>query len=175
MSAPPQLFDRNLRIRRRARGAELAAARADEPLFLHREAAAGLADRLSLTMRDFPEAAVLAAADGAYATAIAALGKTGRLRQFEAAPELAARAGAEIGDVDPSPLAPEKRRSAGGRPGTARRERPGRALIQARRALKPDGLLLAALFGGESLAELRDCLAEAEIEIDGGLSRACRR
>jgi SAM-dependent methyltransferase len=42
------------------------------------------------------------------------------------------------------------------------------ALIQLRRALKPDGLLLAAVFGGETLVELRACLIEAEIAHRGG-------
>jgi SAM-dependent methyltransferase len=44
------------------------------------------------------------------------------------------------------------------------------ALIQIRRALKPDGLFLAALFGGDTLSELRDCFARAESEILGGVS-----
>jgi SAM-dependent methyltransferase len=43
-------------------------------------------------------------------------------------------------------------------------------LAQARRALKPDGLFLAALFGGETLTELRQSLAAAEIESTGGVS-----
>lgn len=43
-------------------------------------------------------------------------------------------------------------------------------LIQARRALRPDGLLLVALFGGATLSELRSALAQAEAEISGGLS-----
>jgi SAM-dependent methyltransferase len=43
-------------------------------------------------------------------------------------------------------------------------------LVQLRRALKPDGLLLAALFGGQTLHELRASLAEAEAEVEGGLS-----
>jgi SAM-dependent methyltransferase len=43
-------------------------------------------------------------------------------------------------------------------------------LIQARRALKPDGLLLAALIGGDSLTELRETFAAAESEVEGGLS-----
>jgi SAM-dependent methyltransferase len=43
-------------------------------------------------------------------------------------------------------------------------------LIQIRRALRPDGLLLAALIGGDSLAELREAFAEAESEIEGGVS-----
>lgn len=44
------------------------------------------------------------------------------------------------------------------------------ALLQIRRALKPDGLFLAAMFGGETLKELRRSLAEAEIAGEGGLS-----
>ena len=43
-------------------------------------------------------------------------------------------------------------------------------LIQIRRALKPDGLMLAALIGGDSLTELREVFAAAETEIEGGVS-----
>ena len=43
-------------------------------------------------------------------------------------------------------------------------------LIQIRRALKPDGLFLAALIGGDSLNELREAFAQAESEIEGGAS-----
>ncbi len=44
------------------------------------------------------------------------------------------------------------------------------ALVQIRRALKPDGLFLAAMLGGNTLEELRAALAEAEIAAEGGLS-----
>ncbi|MHA6265560.1 methyltransferase domain-containing protein [Aliiroseovarius sp. CAU 1755] len=43
-------------------------------------------------------------------------------------------------------------------------------LIQAKRALKPDGLFMAVLFGGQTLAELRAILSEVEIAQTGGLS-----
>ncbi len=43
-------------------------------------------------------------------------------------------------------------------------------LVQCRRALRPDGLFLGVLFGGQTLAELRACLAEAEVAVTGGLS-----
>lgn len=43
-------------------------------------------------------------------------------------------------------------------------------LIQSRRALKPDGLLLACCLGGETLHELRSSLAETEVALTGGLS-----
>jgi len=44
------------------------------------------------------------------------------------------------------------------------------ALVQVRRALKPDGLFLAAMLGGETLKELRAVLAGSEIAEEGGLS-----
>jgi SAM-dependent methyltransferase len=44
------------------------------------------------------------------------------------------------------------------------------ALIQLRRSLRPDGLLLASLLGGRTLAELRACLLDAELEVTGGAS-----
>ena len=43
-------------------------------------------------------------------------------------------------------------------------------LVQIRRALKPDGLFMAALLGGDTLTELRQAFAAAEAEIDGGIS-----
>lgn len=43
-------------------------------------------------------------------------------------------------------------------------------LVQCRRALRPDGWLIAMLFGGQSLHELRAVLAEAESQVTGGLS-----
>jgi SAM-dependent methyltransferase len=44
------------------------------------------------------------------------------------------------------------------------------ALVQIRRALKPDGLFLGALFGGATLTELRQSFAQAESETTGGIS-----
>ena len=44
------------------------------------------------------------------------------------------------------------------------------ALLQMRQALKPDGVLLAAMFGGETLGELRDVLAQTENAQYGGIS-----
>lgn len=43
-------------------------------------------------------------------------------------------------------------------------------LIQCRRALRPDGLLLALSLGGQTLHELRACLGQAEVQVTGGLS-----
>ena len=43
-------------------------------------------------------------------------------------------------------------------------------IVQCRRALQPDGLFLSVAFGGETLTELRQALAQAEAEVLGGLS-----
>jgi SAM-dependent methyltransferase len=43
-------------------------------------------------------------------------------------------------------------------------------LAQIRRALKPDGLILAAMIGGDTLTELRQSFAAAEAECEGGVS-----
>lgn len=42
------------------------------------------------------------------------------------------------------------------------------ALIQIRRALRPDGLFIGSVLGGATLTELRQCLLEAEAEVSGG-------
>ena len=44
------------------------------------------------------------------------------------------------------------------------------ALIQIKRALKPDGLFMGCLLGGRTLQELRQALLEAESETMGGVS-----
>ncbi|MSO65410.1 MAG: methyltransferase domain-containing protein [Alphaproteobacteria bacterium] len=43
-------------------------------------------------------------------------------------------------------------------------------LVQVRRALRPDGLFLAALLGGDTMHELRQSLLAAELEVEGGVS-----
>lgn len=44
------------------------------------------------------------------------------------------------------------------------------ALLQIRQSLKPDGAFVAAMLGGETLYELRQCLAEAELSLSGGMA-----
>lgn len=44
------------------------------------------------------------------------------------------------------------------------------ALLQINQSLKPDGLFLGAMLGGETLHELRTCLAEAEVQLRGGVT-----
>ena len=162
MSAP-RLFDRALIARRLDRA--LAATPAD---FLLRRAADDLEDRLALVKREFADAldlgtpgpqaalALTAARVTRIAPTAASLG-VGRFAGVVADPERAPLGEAAF-DLAVSLLALH-----------AVDDLPG-ALIQLRRALKPDGLLLAALPGGETLSELRESLLVAESEMSGGAS-----
>jgi NADH dehydrogenase [ubiquinone] 1 alpha subcomplex assembly factor 5 len=129
--------------------------------FLHERVVADLADRLEAIPRPFER--VLALGGGGLFS-----------EEVRQRPELSARIGAiletDLDLIDPehlpfaanafdlivSPLALHWIN-----------DLPG-ALIQLRLALKPDGLLLASLFGGETLNELRLSLIEAESELSGG-------
>jgi SAM-dependent methyltransferase len=145
-------------VRQRKRRAR---ARFRDASFLHERVAADLADRLEAIPRPFPR--VLALGGGGLFS-----------EEMRARPELSARIGSiletDLDFVDPEhlPFAP----------GSFElivsplalhwiNDLPG-ALIQLRFALKPDGLLLASLFGGETLSELRLSLIEAESELTGG-------
>ena len=162
----PLLFDRSsLRARQRR-------ARALGPAtFLLDRTASELGERLSAVLRSFDVAADLGTPTDAVRRVLAASGK---VRTIVAA-------AADVTDIDGSFLRvaadEEALPFADGSLDLAVsaltlqfvNDLPG-TLVQIRRALKPDGLLLAALIGGESLTELREAFAIAESEIEGGVS-----
>lgn len=166
MPENPTIFDRSLLRARRAR------ARAHGPAtFLLDRVAADLAERLGAVLRTFDVAVDLGTPTDAVRRALVQNGKVGPL----VAAELDALT---LGDTFPRVAADEEAlpfadasldlvvsalslQFVNDLPGT---------LIQIRRALKPDGLFLAALIGGDSLTELREAFAQAESEIEGGLS-----
>ncbi len=160
---PPRLFDRALLAARRARARARPRPGAD---FLLTRVAEDLDDRLSTVLRRFERAVDLGAFAGAGAARLAASGKVGQV--VTAGPD----AGAVdlVTDEETLPFAPASLdlvvsllslHLVDDLPGT---------LVQIRRALVPDGLFLASLLGGQTLHELRDSLAAAEIELTGGLS-----
>lgn len=181
MSTPPPLFDETLRLARRNRAA-LAGPAAREPLAaLHDIAAERLVERLEPINRAFPAVLIAAAATGAYAATLRVQITPQRLVQLEQSPPLL-RELAAAGDLAQSgalgALTAEELAALGPESfdlvliglDLHGRNDPIAALTQARLLLKPDGLLLAAMIGGDSLSELRACLAEAEVETTGGLS-----
>jgi len=146
----PVIFDRRLLRVRRARAAALGPV-----TFLLDRVAADFAERLSAVLRKFDIAADLGTPTDAVRRAIA--DQIGTVAAVVADEEALPFRDASL-DLVVSALALQ---FVNDLPGT---------LIQIRRALKPDGLLLAALIGGESLTELRVAFAEAEAEIEGGVS-----
>lgn len=173
MTAPPEIFDR-----RAVRAHRDRAARApDGHDFLHREVAARLCERLDEVRRDFPTTLELGCHRGALSELLARRGDIETLVATDLSPACAGHARDAApgilmlaGDEEALPFA-----------GTRFdlvisclalhwvNDLPG-ALIQARRALKPDGLFLAAFLGGGTLSQLRQAMMAAEIEIEGGAS-----
>jgi len=164
------IFDRNLLHARRARAARLGPA-----TFLIERAAGELASRLSAVLRRFEVAVDLGTPTDAVRRTIAD------------------RVGAIMAVSQEAVVSHSGGRCAGGRLAVAADEEalpfrdasldlvvsaltlqfvndlPG-TLIQICRALRADGLFLAAMIGGESLVELREAFALAEAEVEGGVS-----
>jgi SAM-dependent methyltransferase len=164
---PPILFDKAL-LRDHARRA----ARQGPATFLFDRAVDELSERLCAVNRSFRSLLDLGSPGAGAAAALAArygpdlLVRTASVSEFLApGPYLSVLAdeeqipfGADRFDLIVSLLALQHAN-----------DLPG-ALAQIRRALKPDGLFLACLVGGESLRELRLALAQAESELYGGAS-----
>ncbi len=148
MQAPPDLFDHELLAQRRARAASFGA----EGEFLHREIADQVSERLEEINKTFTKAAVIGPRADLW---IEMLGNS----------EFASVKDQETLELDENSLDLVIH-------GLALHwaNDPVGQLIQMRRALKPDGLMIAAMFGGQTLNELRTSLAEAETEVEGGLS-----
>ena len=162
MPQSPIVFDRAL-LRERMRRAL-----AREPeTFLVDRVAADLAERLGAVLRQFEVAVDLGTPTDAVRDALSDNAAIGMLVGASA---LSRRAPAIVADEEALPL----------RDGSLDlvvsalalqfvNDLPG-ALVQIRRALKPDGLFLAALLGGDTLGELRQSFAAAESEVEGGAS-----
>jgi SAM-dependent methyltransferase len=166
MAQAPIVFDRQLLRARQQRARALGPA-----TFLLDRVAEELAERLSAVLRRFERAVDLGTPTDAVVQVLAASGKVETIVAATpdavqrdawlprvAADEEALPFADGLLDLVVSALALQ-----------FVNDLPG-ALIQIRRALRPDGLLLAALIGGESLTELREAFAQAESEIEGGVS-----
>ncbi len=162
------VFDRQVLRRRRDR----VAARFGDYDFLVREIADRLADRLDDIRRTFPLALDLGCHRGELGTVLRGRGGIATLVHCDLSPAMAAQAPAPAvaADEERLPFADHSFDAVisvlslhwvNDLPGT---------LVQVCRCLKPDGLFLAAILGGETLKELRAAFTEAEIAIEGGLS-----
>jgi SAM-dependent methyltransferase len=164
----PIIFDRNQVRRQRDRAAGQFAAHD----FLLQEGADRLIDRLEDITRRFPLALDLGCHDGALRDK--ALGRFGIERMIccDLSLAMARRASgwAVCADEEMLPFVPARfdlvlsnlsLHWVNDLPGT---------LLQIRQLLKPDGLFLGNMLAGESLRELRQCLTDAEIAEEGGVS-----
>lgn len=150
-TAAPRLFDRALlhaRIERARRGGPAT--------FLLDRVAEDMADRLQAVTRGFSNVAEIGSPGELLRKPIADRFKSITRVDFDASETL--RIEPESLDLALSALALQ-----------FVNDLPG-ALAQIRRALKPDGLLLAAMIGGDTLSELRQSFAAAEAECEGGVS-----
>jgi SAM-dependent methyltransferase len=173
---PPLLFDRRLLRARRQR-----ALRLGPETFLLDQVADELAHRLRLVLRRFDLAVDLGTPTAAVRTALLRDGAIGAMIAVDPAIGITTRSEPTADDVATGVLRVAADEEAlpfadgsldlvvSGLSLQAVNDLPG-VLVQVRRALKPDGLFLAALFGGETLTELRQSFTVAETEIDGGVS-----
>ena len=152
-TSTPLLFDRALlrARRRRVLGGKPAT-------FLLDRVAEDVAERLHAVLREFRTAADIGTEGDQLRNALAR--RVDQLTRV-ALPDL---------ESEPLPLAPESLDLAVSALSLQFvNDLPG-VLAQIRRALKPDGLLLAAMIGGDTLTELRQSFASAEAECEGGVS-----
>ena len=165
MQQSPAIFDRRLLRARQRRARTLGSA-----TFLLDRVAEEMGERLSVVVRDFDRAVDLGTPTDALRRVLADGGKIATL--VAASPSIMADTSSLAVAVDEEALpfadasldlvvSALALQFVNDLPGT---------LIQIRRALKADGLLLAAMIGGDSLSELREAFAAAESEIEGGLS-----
>jgi len=166
MTEEAHVFDRRLVRRHRSRAAAGLAGHD----FLFREIAERLADRLDDVRRDFPVALDLGCHSGQVGAVLAGRGGIETLIQSDLCLDQVSRAtGCRVAaDEEALPFAAASVDLVMSNLSLHWvNDLPG-ALIQIRRVLRPDGLFLAGLLGGETLHELRAALLDAEIEVSGG-------
>ena len=168
MTADHDIFDRSLLVRRRNRVAAGAASHD----FLLARVAEDFAERLAAVHRRFPIVLDLGAHHGLIGRRLRRLPGVEMVIDAEAAPHLLAQCPGTRVRADEEAL-PFRAQSldlvVSGLSLHLVNDLPG-TLVQIRRALKPDGLLLAALLGGNTLFELRNAFLAAEEEMEGGAS-----
>lgn len=164
------LFDRALLVPRRRRAAALGPV-----TFLIDRVAADMSERLSAVRRTFDVAVDLGTPADAVRRAILDANAIGRVvalvpDAMAAGPPDDRRVVSIVADEERLPfLDASLDLVVSGLALQFVNDLPG-TLVQIRRALKPDGLFLAALAGGDTLTELRQAFALAETEVDGGVS-----
>ncbi len=144
MAGSPPLFDMQLRSLRRARASRIGFAD-----FLHEEAASILQERLQEVNKTFNDVLVVTGHGDVWQN------------KFPKADIIADSETLDTGKAYDLAIHGLSAHSLND---------PVGQLVQLRHALKPDGLMLVVMFGGQTLHELRASFGEAEAEVRGGLS-----
>jgi len=147
------IIDQKQRAANLERAARLGVAGAD---FLLTRALDELADRIALPTRTFDRALAVGPYADRVAETLAATGKTGAVDRAVFDGDETLNVSEASADLAVSMLDLHEMNDVPG------------ALVQIRRALRPDGLLLACVPSSGTLAELRECLTEAETAVAGG-------
>jgi SAM-dependent methyltransferase len=152
-AAAPRLFDRDLLPARLLRAQRLGSA-----TFLLDRAAEDMADRLHAVLREFKSVAEVGTPGDQVTKTLS--GRFDRYVRVDLPAQESEPLALEAQSLDlvVSALAFQ-----------FVNDLPG-VLAQIRRALRPDGLLMAAMIGGDTLTELRQSFAAAEAELEGGIS-----
>ncbi len=179
MTGPARIFDRRVVRLHRDRAARRypALTGSRNPEFLHEEVTDRLLERLDEVRAPFADCLYLGCRHAPATRRLAGRAGMQRIVQADTSPAMAAAARsanrffpALCLDEECLPFAdgtfdlvfaPLSLHWVNDLPGT---------LIQLNRLLRPNGLLLAALFGGGTLAELREALGVAELAVEGGVS-----
>ncbi len=186
MSAGSPPFDRSLYRRRRDRSAPENIAPRPSTDFLHRRAMQDVVERLESVTRDFPRALMIGACGFQHLlTERCGVGNvtlsdlSARRLNTPTAPSCATplygddndRIGNTLVQCDEEflPFADESFDLIVSLLGLHHVNDPVGALIQMRRALKPDGLMLCVLFAENTLHEWKNALTEAEVDVTGAL------
>lgn len=167
-SAAMAVFDRNLLRQRRNRAADDFA----DFDFLYQAVGDQLIDRLDTVRKELPVIADLGAGTSTLHKSLRHRAGTHTVINLDMSPAMAkaARGFAVVADEDLLPIKPNSLDAVVANLSLHWvNDLPG-ALAQIRMALKPDGVFLAAVMGGESLHELRTSLMEAETAVRGGVS-----
>lgn len=168
MTLPPQIFDRALLKQRRKK----AAPSIEKFDFLLQIVSEDIVDRVTVVMREFPLVLNLGSHHGVLSRQLSDLPNVTQIISLDSVYEMVSSAPAlqVIANEDALPFAPMSfdmvvsplsLQWINDLPGT---------LLQIRQSLKPDGAFVAAILGGETLAELRHVFLLAEEELYGGAS-----
>ncbi len=166
MTVSPTIVD----LARLRHNRDRAAPRFSAHRFLLDQVDAQLLDRLSDTTRQFAHVANVGANDGALSRALLAQEGVQSCTSLDVSPALLAMAPAPsvLMEGEVLPLVPQSMDLVVSSLALQFMNGLPLMLAQIKHALKPDGLFLGALIGGESLMDVRACLMEAELAQTGG-------